>query len=796
MSTTFGAVIEKQNNLFGLISRALANAKKKGEEKLNSHNLDARIKSLDSYWERFQDNHDTLVGARTEETRKLPYFADDLYATCEEAYFSSRAGIFMLREFLSTQLSQSGSAKAQSSMGRALPKISLPKFSGEYQEWPPFRDLFKSMVIFNTEIAAVEKLHYLKSQVTGEAARHIANIPVTSESFERAWSALTDRYENKRVIATTNLDRLFNLKPITQKSSTELKLLLSTTREVLGALESLGLPTKSWDVLIVYFVTRRLDAKTLEAWELDLGTSQKLATLAQLETFLEGRIRALESVQSRSLGTTTSSPKSSSKSKPSARSHATAVNQSGCSYCGASHYIASCSEFSAKPLLERQNLVSQKSLCFNCLGSHKLSECRSLKRCRKCKGQHHTLLHRDAAVPSTTTSVAGTSTDTASTSSPKTTSSAPLSTLTALYSHSAAALQNHSRVLLATASVTLINEKGDSVKARALLDQGSEISLIRESLVQLLQLPRARSSVSIMGVGAHNIGTSRGVVTVKLRSRYDPSMEIAVSTFIIPKLTGRIPSSPVTTSWKHLNDLQLADPDFATPGSIDIILGADIYGSLLLGDIKRDPFNSLVAQNTTLGWIVSGPLNSSSSSSRTVSILSCGTPSDLDLHDTLQKFWEQEDVTSITSSFITPEEQACEDHFRTTHSRDDTGRYIVRLPFRSTSTQLGSSLTAAQRSFARVRQRILRDEAFGKLYSEFMEEYANLGHMTPISSSSHHGSTSVFLPHHGVLREASSTTKLRVVFNGSARTTSGISLNDCLHAGPKLQLDLDAVILR
>ncbi|XP_011875597.1 PREDICTED: uncharacterized protein LOC105566304, partial [Vollenhovia emeryi] len=68
--------------------------------------------------------------------------------------------------------------------------------------------------------------------------------------------------------------------------------------------------------------------------------------------------------------------------------------------------------------------------------------------------------------------------------------------------------------------------------------------------------------------------------------------------------------------------------------------------------------------------------------------------------------------------------------------------------------------------------------------------------MTPISSSFHHSSTSVFLPHHGVLREASSTTKLRVVFNGSARTTSGISLNDCLHAGPKLQLDLDAVILR
>lgn len=79
------------------------------------------------------------------------------------------------------------------------------------------------MVSFNKDISAIEKLHYLKSQVTGEAARYIANIPVTAEGLTRAWEALTDRYENRRVIVTTHLDRLFHIKPITQKSSSELK---------------------------------------------------------------------------------------------------------------------------------------------------------------------------------------------------------------------------------------------------------------------------------------------------------------------------------------------------------------------------------------------------------------------------------------------------------------------------------------------------------------------------------------------------------------------------------------------
>lgn len=138
--------------------------------------------------------------------------------------------------------------------------------------------------------------------------------------------------------------------------------------------------------------------------------------------------------------------------------------------------------------------------------------------------------------------------------------------------------------------------------------------------------------------------------------------------------------------------------------------------------------------------------------------------------------------------------QACEEHFRTTHSRNETRRYIVRLPFKSSISNLGKSLPAARRSFARMRQQIHREEAFSQLYTDFMDEYEALGHMTPSSSSQH--ITSIYLPHHGILRETSSTTKLRVVFNDSARTSTGVSLNDRLHAGPKLQKDLDAVILR
>ncbi|XP_047538689.1 uncharacterized protein LOC125072207, partial [Vanessa atalanta] len=53
-----------------------------------------------------------------------------------------------------------------------------------------------------------------------------------------------------------------------------------------------------------------------------------------------------------------------------------------------------------------------------------------------------------------------------------------------------------------------------------------------------------------------------------------------------------------------------------------------------------------------------------------------------------------------------------------------------------------------------------------------------------------------YIPHHCVIKESSSTTKLRVVFDGSAKSGNGVSLNECLLVGPKLQKDIETILLR
>lgn len=213
--STFAAVFERQQDLFHRIARALDNAKKQGRDRLTRHSVEVRIATLDGNWDKFQENHAKLVSARTDETKGHPYFASDMCQECEEAYCEVKAGLLGLRDELGGAEAQTSSgfsptdasATSNGSFSRALPKITFPRFSGTYIEWPSFRDLFHSLVGSSTSLSAVEKLHYLKTHLADEAARLLSNFSVTGENFERAWSVLVARYDNKRLLATAHLDR-------------------------------------------------------------------------------------------------------------------------------------------------------------------------------------------------------------------------------------------------------------------------------------------------------------------------------------------------------------------------------------------------------------------------------------------------------------------------------------------------------------------------------------------------------------------------------------------------------------
>ena len=127
--------------------------------------------------------------------------------------------------------------------------------------------------------------------------------------------------------------------------------------------------------------------------------------------------------------------------------------------------------------------------------------------------------------------------------------------------------------------------------------------------------------------------------------------------------------------------------------------------------------------------------------------------------------------------------------YQKTTRQDETGRYIVSLPWKNrenlSSAYLENPHSAELRALNRLEANFAKNEKFKLAYTDFIKEYIDLGHMS-LSSNFHSlsNNSQAFLPHHGVWKETSTTTKLRNVFNGSSKTKSGVSVNDLLHIGP------------
>ncbi|GFR20491.1 uncharacterized protein TNCT_369161 [Trichonephila clavata] len=83
-----------------------------------------------------------------------------------------------------------------------------------------------------------------------------------------------------------------------------------------------------------------------------------------------------------------------------------------------------------------------------------------------------------------------------------------------------------------------------------------------------------------------------------------------------------------------------------------------------------------------------------------------------------------------------------------------------------------------------------------KLNQNFMREYLDLKHMKLVTDSEINNIKSLHFPHHGVVRDTSCTTKLRIVFDASSETSSGLFPNDLLMVGPRVQPELFPILIQ
>ncbi|XP_015125115.1 uncharacterized protein LOC107046906 [Diachasma alloeum] len=339
-----------------------------------------------------------------------------------------------------------------------------------------------------------------------------------------------------------------------------------------------------------------------------------------------------------------------------------------------------------------------------------------------------------------------------------------------------------SNQMLITAIVNVLDIKKQSIRARLLLDTCSTTNFITENLAHRLKLQRRNYSIPVIGINGLTTYTKHQVTaTIKsTTNRYERTL-----TFLtIPKISDLVPSEGCPRdSLKLPKNLRLADPSFYSPGAIDMLLGSGPTLALLcVGQYVIPP--DLYLQKTQLGWIVGG--SDSIPSTDTAQQTFC-----LTTQFNIEKFWRLEEIPK--QKFISPEEQAAEKHFMDNYTRDRTGRYVVALPFKESTQKLSLTKEIARKRLQSLDRKFIRDPQLKEQYRAVISEYLELGQMTKIIDDNNEG---FYLPHHAVIKETSLTTKVRVVFDGSASTPEGLSLNSALMVGPTIQDDIFSLITR
>lgn len=742
--------------------------------------LRTHLRKNDTLLEEFRQVHEQIefLDQETDHSEECVLF--------ENTYFHAISNIEQLIEDKANIVSRPasvasvGANTSQNISNIKLPTIKLPEFDGNYSNWLQFYDTFNTLINDNDTISNVQKFFYLKSSLKGEAAQVLHSLEASEQNYPIAWELLKSRFENKRIIVYTHLKALFDLPSISKESSQQLRKLTDDLFKHLRALKMLGRPVNYWDDVIIYLICLKLDFNSKREWESSIiGT--ELPSFESFSKFLSNRCQLLESIKpSTSLQHKPVGAWNNNKiSNPPERSASFMAGNSKCLVCKQDHSLHECKTLLGLSPADRLLQVKNLKLCTNCLkGSHSNHMCKA-RGCAKCGKRHNTILHFENA------------NNNESQPNASNTNQNSDETLT-MNVHNI----NNTNTLLCTAVVHIFDKQNNPIKCRALLDSGSQSNFITANLAKRLGLKTQKINLPVTGINQFST-TITCQISATMQSLYYDTYKKKLPFLVINKIADTIPNNCIDISNINIpNEIILADPEFNRPSQIDILLGVSIFWDLLcIGQFKSN-INGPIFQKTKLGWIVSGPINFNLYNNN-LKQTNCNFVSNQSIQDQLERFWKLEECP--VNNKYSADEMICEENFMQTTKRDNNGRFIVTFPIRENAPALGDSLANAIKRFSSLERRLSRNTHLKNEYSDFMAEYEALGHMTKIKNVDlleRQENQPFYLPHHCVVKESSLTTKLRVVFDGSCATSSGVSLNDILLTGPTIQDNLFSILIR
>ena len=680
-----------------------------------------------------------------------------------------------------------------------LPKLELKKFYGDLLKWQSFWDSFESTIHKNDTLNDIDKLNYLRSLLQGDALRTIAGLELTNSNYDVAIDILKERYGNKEVITQNHYNKLNDLESATENIHS-LRFVYDTIEQHLRSLEALGEDIDHQQ--FVSLIKRKFPQTVNEHITHHNKNPDEAWTVKKLRKAIRNYITTKEIA-------TQEQPKSSDSRRNDHRGGTTGLYADSkqrnlkCIFCGKEHWNDECKTVSS--VKERKEKLKSKGKCFNCLRPRHQGKCKRQKPCHYCKKVGHNralCLTRDKREPKNAENgmIAGDESENEE------------ETLI----EEEGLLSAGENVIMQTALIEAMDgDESTSETTRVLMDTGSSRTYITQDLVEKLKLKtedKNRLTVFTFG-GKKPKEMTSPVVTIVLKSKDGNTLKVKAN--VVPKICAQINRHPV-----HLEDkmkfqraFRLADtlPTSREVSTIGVLIGSDYYNDVMTGERKQVQ-DGLFVLKSKFGWVVSGRTKGKDKH-HSESTLFVMTHSASHILPEIQQVTvtdksqltppNLEDFWSLETIGIKPDEPENTDEIATEMFKDtvtkEGQRYFVRWPWRDEDHDLlPENYELSLGRLKSLTKRLEKDPDLLKRYDEIIQTQLAKGMVEKVDvSEMNNENKKHYIPHHVVVKPDSATTKLRVVYDASAKTKKGNkSLNECLYRGPVIMEDLCGLLLR
>ncbi|UYV80037.1 hypothetical protein LAZ67_18001479 [Cordylochernes scorpioides] len=577
----------------------------------------------------------------------------------------------------------------------------------------------------------------------------------------------------------------------------------------LRALETLGVAHDKFAAMLYSLVESALPEDTLRVWEQSQYTVSGRGVqdkLTQLMTFLktevkgESRVNMAKAVfkidNNRDAKDDRSNRKSLSKKNtgskiPTATDLAnttqianTTQMRNNCIFCGNGHPSQECYSGQRMHLPEKKDKAKGKNVCFWCLlPGHGFKKCRIKPRCPVCGGKHYPIMcptleaQKTSHLQKAELKVSGES---------------PATKQETANQFTSTTLNNATvgGVYLQTLIVKISGLKGKH-NVRVLLDCGSQWSYISKRMVDALGLKRVQQ-VTL----THNL-FGGGEIRQKKHNVYKVNVSSLNNEYMddLKFLDQEVICGHISQVQDHtiLNELKgrginLTDICQGEEISIHMLIGSDLLSSILTGRMQILQ-NGVVATETKLGWTVMGPAIGKDMKDSCLIVTSFHVNS-FDVQD----LWKL-DVLGIMDAAETKSRkdliEASNTHFKETVKRDESGRYIVSLPWIAGHPPVRVNRRTTENRLLTTTRNVQGKMLYEK-YDTIFEEWEKEKFIEEVEDKWEECS---YLPHRPVLKD-SHTTPIRPVFDASCKKKGLPSLNQCLEKGDNLIELIPDLLLR